>query len=110
MSRPTYILCHKQAKIARGARTDVYLELWDEDWKEFALFPHIDAKLTPANLRGMVRRNFKADGYEAEILESEVVNHAANRDTGVTFRFRKLDRHELAPDKRDPLQLQMFRG
>ena len=40
MSRPQFILCHKTAKLARGDRTDVFLELWDDTWKEFALFPH----------------------------------------------------------------------
>ena len=30
MSRPQFILCHNTAKLARGDRTDVFLELWDD--------------------------------------------------------------------------------
>ena len=110
MSRPQYILCPKTAKLAVGDRQDVYIDLWDNDWKEYGIFPHPGAKLTTANLRGMVRRNMRLHGYKAEILEDEVPNHADNRDTGVTFRFYKLTRDELPPDQRDPLQLDLFTG
>ena len=108
MSRPQFILCHDTAKLARGDRTDVFLELWDDKWKEFALFPHIDAGLTPANLRGLVRRNMATHGYTAEILNDEVPTALQNRDTGVTFRFHETPRHQLPDHMRNPLQLDLF--
>ena len=91
------------ARLAIGD-SDLIVIRWDADWTSYGAFPRTDSKLTPANVRGILSRNLKAQGYHVDILEAEQPTGFRNLRTGAIFRFRKLEISELPPQKRTPIR------
>ena len=83
---------------------DLVIIRWDAEWNSYGAFPRSDSTLTPANVRGILKRNLADNRYAVDILEDAIDTGFENLRTGAIFRFREMEVGDLPPQKRTPIR------